>query len=467
MSHQPYVPQPTPQTVIAQLLLLASIVIGVTLFGFDSALAMEENPADLPGGTFLIEFTPNSTSAERDAILAELGVIVVRWLAPIHVAEVRFDTSTPLHEVVDEISAAQATDVALAELTEQAQHGALAQSGVVMVEANAVVTGADLPNDPDLESVERTYGLSVTHALEGWEYTKGSADVLIAVLDTGLNLNHPEFAGRIVPGYDFVNDDSDPMDDNGHGTHASGIVAAGINNGIGMVGVCPECSLMPVKVLNQNNAGTWSGVASGIIYAADHGARVINLSLGAAVSSQTLENAVIYAQSKGVLVVAAAGNMGVDREFFPAALPGVFAVSATDARDRHWSLSNYGSYVDVAAPGYAIYSTYYELDNYYGGYTYMSGTSMASPFAAGLAGLLFSQDPKRTADEVAILIRSTVDRVGTSDEVNYFGEGRINVARALAVASDSQWTQVVNGENKDTATAETSKNTLYLPFVSR
>ncbi|MEZ4674225.1 MAG: S8 family serine peptidase [Caldilineaceae bacterium] len=191
------------------------------------------------------------------------------------------------------------------------------------------------------------------------------------------------------------------------------------------------------QVLNQNNAGTWSSVAKGILYAADHGARVINLSLGAAVSSQTLENAITYAQSHNVLVVAAAGNMGVDRKFYPAALDGVLAVSATDAQDQHWNLSNFGDYIDVAAPGYAIFSTYHDMNNYYAGYNYMSGTSMASPFVAGLAGLLYSQNPTRTPSDVTNLITSTADQLGTTMHDPYFGYGRINVARALAVDSDN------------------------------
>ena len=196
----------------------------------------------------------------------------------------------------------------------------LNHSTITSIEANVIVTGAGLPNDPDLRSTDRSYGLSVTHTFEGWEYTKGDREIIIAVLDTGLQLAHPEFTGRVIAGYDFVNNDEEPMDDNGHGTHAAGIAAAGIDNHIGMVGICPECRIMPVKVLNHNNAGTWGGVAKGILYATDSGARIINLSLGAAVSSKTLEDAIEYAQAHNVLIVAAAGNMGVDRNFYPAAL---------------------------------------------------------------------------------------------------------------------------------------------------
>ncbi|MCB0084688.1 MAG: peptidase S8, partial [Caldilineaceae bacterium] len=466
--------------VLVQLTLLCSLLLGLAHLSTQRAFAAADGTNGIDtatADTLLIHFAPDVTPAERDAMLAAMDVALVNWLAQIHVAEVRPNTA---------LSAAAAGTTAttlpeiLTRLSRQRTSQLRLQEAVLTIEENPVVQGVTLPNDPDLQNIDRSYGLSVTHSYEGWEYTHGSAEVIIAVLDTGLNLTHPEFAGRVIPGYDFINDDEEPLDDNGHGTHTAGIAAAGINNGLGMVGVCPGCRVMPVKVLNHNNAGTWSGVANGILYAADHGAKVINLSLGAAVSSQTLEDAIAYAQSKGVLIVAAAGNMGVEREFFPAAIEGVVAVSATDRQDRHWSLSNYGSYIDVAAPGYAIFSTYNDLNNYYRGYTYMSGTSMASPFVAGLAGLLFSQSPTRTATEVMHLIVSTTDQIGTSEEITYFGNGRINVARALAVASDSEWTQIVDGDDKDSvgtdpvsgeddaeATTGELSNRIYLPVVAR
>ncbi len=418
--------------------------------------------SDGKSDTFLIHFQATSTPEERAAVLAELGAELVSWLPQINVAEVRLLGSTD-HQLV----AAAET----AALLDQRWHTqAHATAAIVAIEENIVVEGADLPNDPDLLSVDRSYQISVTHAVEGWEYTEGREDVIIALVDTGLNLNHPEFNGRIVAGYDFINDDEDPTDDNGHGTHTAGIAAAGINNGIGMVGVCPHCRVMPVKVLNQNNAGTWSSVAKGVLYAVDHGARVINLSLGAAVSSQTLEDAIAYANAHDVLVVAAAGNMGSDRKFYPAALDGVLAVSATDAQDKHWSLSNYGEYIDVAAPGYAVFSTYYDLNNYYHGYNYMSGTSMASPFVAGLAGLLLSQEADRTPTDITKLITSTADKMGNSVDDAYFGHGRVNVARALAVGADTQWTEIVESELVNSTTnglaTETFSNQLFLPFIA-
>ena len=385
--------------------------------------------------TVLLHLAPNLSAAAREQLLVDLNSELVSWMAPINVAEVR------LRNDDNSVNAANAYTTAATTLyTRWQQLGN--NNNIVEIEPNIVVTGATLPNDPDLADTQRSYGLTLTHAEGAWAYTRGSNEIIIAVIDTGLALNHPEFAGRIIPGQDFVNNDADPSDDNGHGTHTAGIIAAGIDNGIGMAGVCPQCRIMPIKVLNQNNAGTWAGVANGLLYAADHGARVVNLSLGAAVSSKTLEDAIKYAQDKGVLIIAAAGNMGVDRKFFPAAIEGVIAVSATDGQDQRWTLSNYGDYIDVAAPGYAIYSTYNDLTNYYGGYTYMSGTSMASPYVAGLAGLLISQKPSRTATEVSHLIIASADKFGNQVHDIYMGYGRINMQRALAAEADTQWALV-------------------------
>ncbi len=457
-------------------LLIVTLVLSTLLRGAVqptlAAEQMDEASAQF-ASTFLVHFALGITLDERDATLAALDVELVNWLEQIQVAEVRLNEDG-LGNAGD-IAAPQSRSAAT--VARQLQRAATAtrlQAGVLTVEPNPVVYGLELPNDPDLAKIERSYGLSMTHAYEGWQYTKGSGEIIIAILDTGLNLDHPEFAGRIAAGYDFVNNDATPMDDNGHGTHTAGIAAAGLNNNLGMAGICPECRLMPVKVLNQNNAGTWSGVAKGVLHAADHGAHVINLSLGATVSSQTLENAIAYAETKGAVVVAAAGNMGVEREFFPAALPNVLAVSATNATDERWNLSNYGTFIDVAAPGYNIFSTYHDQTNYYSGYTYMSGTSMAAPYVAGLAGLLFSQDPERSAEEVRQLITSTADRLDAGQENNYFGQGRVNIARALSVSDDIQWLEVApdeeSGDEPDGNTISGSKKLnryLYLPFVTR
>lgn len=445
---------------------LSSLLILIHCVGILSwhlFLARPVSAAPLAEATFaqptvLIHFAAEATASERMAMIASINGELVRWLPQIHVAEVRLASVT----TTETKSNGSPADVALQRLQTVGRNLTIAQS----IENNVVVEGAYVPNDPDVIDQQRTYPLQITHAIEGWDYARGSTAVIIAVLDSGITATHPEFRSRILPGYDVVNDDNDPADDHGHGTHTAGIIAAGIDNSVGMVGICPGCSILPVKVLNENNAGTWSGVAEGILYAVDHGAQVINLSLGASVSSKTLEDAVNYANAQGVLVVAAAGNMGVDRKFYPAALDGVMAVSATDANDQRWALSNMGDYIDVAAPGHAVYSTYHDLVNYYGGYNYMSGTSMAAPHVAGLAGLLLSQKPERSAEELSHIITSTADKV---TNVNYdptVGYGRINIARALAVEHDSEWIAVPLGEQTIVA-SEPQIQYLYIPFVTK
>lgn len=419
----------------------------------------------------LIHFAPTATDSDRTATIAAMQGELVEWLPQIQVAKVRLLANS---ETEQKLLGGNAAEVAQRRLQTTGRSMAAAD----YIENDVVVEGAYLPSDPDVGNSSRTYALTVTHTLEGWDYTRGNSGIIVAVLDSGINFNHPEFSGRVLPGYDFINNDADPTDDHGHGSHTAGIIGAGIDNGVGMAGLCPHCTLLPVKVLNYNNAGTWSSVAQGIIFAADQGARVINLSLGASVSSKTLEAAVSYAIERDVLIVAAAGNMGADRKFYPAALDGVLAVSATDATDQRWVLSNMGDYIDLAAPGHAVYSTYYDLGNYYGGYNYMSGTSMAAPHVAGLAGLLLSQKSTRTAADLYNIMTTTADHLTGATRDPYFGYGRINVMRALAYDAPTPPTAVAGGEQTPTPEQpavgdetntgnEQVARTLYLPLLFR
>ena len=191
---------------------------------------------------------------------------------------------------------------------------------------------------------------------------------------------------------------------------------------------------MPVKVLDSRNLGTWMDVSQGILFAVDNGADIINLSLGSPRQSQTVAAALDYAEANGVLVVAAAGNLGSDEPFYPAAFETVLAVNATDDDDMLWPLSNTGPNVDLSAPGHVIYSTYHDLDNYFDGYGFMSGTSMAAPHVAGVAGLLLSVNPRLTQTELIKLLTSTAVDLGQSGHDAQFGAGRLNAAGAVAAA---------------------------------
>jgi subtilisin family serine protease len=304
------------------------------------------------------------------------------------------------------------------------EHGdalaALASSPAVeYAESDVVLQLLDtVPNDSRWRD---QWGATKVSAPKAWDSTRGSGKVVIAVLDTGVDFGHPDLKGASVPGFDLVNNDANPSDDHGHGTAAAGVIAARTNNRAGLAGICWTCSLMSVKVLDAGGAGSTSTIARGIAWATDHGARVINLSLGGAGTTRTLADAVEYAVGKGVLLVAAAGNEGTSTPFYPAAYPAVVGVAGSTSSDGRYGWSNYGSWVQVAAPGCNVAPM---LGGKYGTFC---GTSSATPVVAGLAGLALSAKPSASAAEVEQAINKTVSPVGSM--VQY---GRVNAAKTLS-----------------------------------
>jgi len=286
---------------------------------------------------------------------------------------------------------------------------------------------AQVVAEPDDPHFDRQWGMHKVEAPAAWDVTTGSSDVIIAILDTGVDQNHPDLKDKIVKNANFS--ESSTVDDvHGHGTHVAGIAAAITNNGIGVAGLGYDSSLMNLKVMGDDGRGRYSWIANGITWAADNGAQVINMSVGGTASSTTLEHAVNYAWSKGVVIVAGAGNNGDSSPFYPAYYANCIAVAATDGHDNRASWSNYGTWVDLAAPGVSIYSTV--RGSRYGN---MSGTSMAAPHVAGLAALVFTtvSDTNGSGllnEEVRARIESTCDDIG----VQGIGAGRINAARAVA-----------------------------------
>jgi subtilisin family serine protease len=286
-------------------------------------------------------------------------------------------------------------------------------------------------------------------APEAWNIETGDSDIVIAIPDTGVDYNHPDLEGNIwinndeipdngidddgngfiddIRGWDFFNDDNDPIDDYGHGTQCSGIASAVTNNSIGIAGVCWNCKIMTLKFLNSDGEGSPADAASAITYAVDNGADVISMSWGSTGKSTALEDALDYAYSKGVVLVAAAGNDNGNSKFYPAGYDNVIAVAATDSDDEKTGFSNYGSWIDVAAPGIGIFST--RLSENYG---YMSGTSASCPHVTGLVGLILSKNPSFTEEEVRTIIHSTTDDVNSDD---YIGIGRINAYKAIMIDS--------------------------------
>jgi len=276
---------------------------------------------------------------------------------------------------------------------------ALAASPVVQtVEPNRVRTADMVPNDPNYGR-QAAY-LEALHLPEAWDQTTGSSNQILAILDSGVDLSHPDLQGRLVAGWDFVNNDSNPSDDFGHGTMVAGIAAAQTNNGRGVAGATWQGKIMPVKVLDSQGIANDADIAAGIHFAVDHGASVINMSLGGPGASQTLQDAVDYATSHNVVVVAAAGNDGGTPDasvpHYPAACNGVIAVGATDSTGALASFSSYGPWVSVLAPGEDIVSTTY--DGFYGA---GDGTSFSSPLVAGIALLLRSANPGASEASIA------------------------------------------------------------------
>ncbi|MBN1455867.1 MAG: S8 family serine peptidase [Methanomicrobia archaeon] len=345
---------------------------------------------------------------------------------------------------------------------------------VEYAEPNYIRKASAIPNDP-------VYPGQWAHQLmwseQAWNITRGNNDVVIAIIDTGVDWNHPDLAANIwtnqgelpvngidddgngfiddIRGWDFVDTDdlscddvdcsdrdNDPMDFDGHGTHCAGIAGAVTDNGIGVAGMAWNCSIMTVRA--GYRAGTTAyledlDIAAAIVYATDNGADVISMSFYAPAVSNVLQDAITYAtangleyelgdaSTNGIVFVAAAGNDNSDSITYPAGYDDVIAVAATNQSDGKTDFTSYGSWVDVAAPGFDILSTYFD-----DAYEVLCGTSMSTPYVAGLAGLILSKNPSFTPDEVTSILHSTTDPVTASE---YIGIGRINAYKALQINS--------------------------------
>ena len=281
-------------------------------------------------------------------------------------------------------------------------------------------------NDPLLA---QQWGIFAIGADRVWATTTGIG-VIVAVVDSGSG-PHPDLAENLLPGRSFFglveSQDGSDIDASGHGTHVAGIIASAANNGIGGSGVAPNAKLLPIKVLDQAGQGDARDVAAGVRYAADNGAKVINLSLGGATESSSLTQAITYANDKGALVVAAAGNGGAnDKPKWPASLDLTLAVTAVDQSNGATSFDQRGEYIDIAAPGTGIVSTVK------GDYGSSSGTSMAAGFVAGAAALLFAAEPRVTNTQVRDILLRTATDIGEPGRDLTFGVGLINMVAALA-----------------------------------
>jgi thermitase len=268
---------------------------------------------------------------------------------------------------------------------------------------------ASVPNDPDMD---KQWGLNQIHIGELWQKTTGGSEIIVAVLDTGIDPVHEDLMGKVVGKANFSSS-STTADIYGHGTHVAGIIAAYSDNGLGVAGIAPQSRVLNVKVAGDDGRCGAYAVAEGIIWAVDNGASVINLSLELKNPSTVLQDAVDYAWENGAIIIAAAGNRGGQEPVYPAAYEHVIAVAATGQDDTLALLSNYGEWVDMAAPGLNIYSTMAG-----GGYGYKTGTSFATAYVSGLAAILFDtltdgNDDGNLNDEVRAALENGCQQVTT------------------------------------------------------
>jgi subtilisin family serine protease len=285
---------------------------------------------------------------------------------------------------------------------------------------------ADNFNDP---MFNEQYALKKVDAVNAWAVNQGNQSTVIGIIDTGVDLDHPDLKSKLLDGYNAINPGTPPKDDARHGTHVAGIASAIGDNSIGISGLAPKCKILPIKVLG-NGTGSIATISDGLIWAADHGADVVNMSLGTYTEEKTLGEAVKYALGKNVVCVATMGNDNMEKRRFPAGFPGMIAIGSTDENDKKSTFSNYGDWITVSAPGTNILST---LPTYMSpnGYGKMSGTSMAAPLVTGLVGLIRSQSKGLSPAETAKILKAGSDDLGDAGFDKYFGAGRINASKTL------------------------------------
>ncbi|MBC7462070.1 MAG: peptidase S8 [Thermoleophilia bacterium] len=370
----------------------------------------------------IVGFRPTTTTASQASTLAAAGLTarssrdaVKGGIAQLHTAIVPVTRGT--------LAATRAKLLARPDV-QYVEVDHVAHAYDLATEAATGVTAQWHPNDTFLTA---QWGLAAIGAESAWELARGTG-VTIAVVDTGVGYVHPDLKSRVDLGRDFVDNDDDPMDVQGHGTHVAGTAAGTADDAFGVAGVAPNSRILAVRVLDKDGAGNYSTVASGIVYAADKGAKVINLSLGGPDPSTALEEAINYATTRGAIVTCASGNEGTKTMGYPASYEGCTSVGATDDSDTRAPFSNVGPGLDLTAPGVQILSS-----TIGGGHEAWDGTSMATPFVSGTAALLYGQGLTRR--DVLAAMTSTAHDLGPAGYDTSFGAGRIDAAAAVTAAS--------------------------------
>lgn len=392
-------------------------VVALTTFasegrGQSRESAVDESRGRPPhvAGELIVSFAPGVGGGQKDAALERVGGRTVKGFPELQARLVSFP------EIKNQ-RAQENREQALARVKETLERLPIVEA----VDYNFLRRTSLTPNDPYFKGAPQ-YGLIKPGFPKAWDRVRGKS-IRIAVIDSGIQAGHPEFRGRIAVQRDFAADDATAEDSTGHGTHVAGTVGAGTGNGTGVASGAFASSLVIGKFIGANNSGTVANEIDAIVWAVNNGSHVINMSFGAPGYVQAEQDAVTYAANRGVVSVAAAGNANSSTPEYPAAYPNVMAVAATDSSDRRASFSNFGSYVDIAAPGVGIMSTVP------GGYARYSGTSMSTPHVSALAALLRNQGKTRAT--IISRIQGTAVDLGANGKDPYYGAGRIDAARAV------------------------------------
>ena len=381
--------------IVPTLVLIVSMILGPLVIS--DAYAEEKFPEKYVPDRLLIKFKKDISNSEKEKTLKENGASVLAEIKQIDVKLIKVP-----EQALEKVQAAFAKN-----------------SKVEYVEKDFILEPAAIPNDPYYPN---QWHLQSIKANEAWDITKGSS-IPIAILDTGIDPNHPDLKNKLTLGYNFYNNNADWSDVCGHGTKVAGTAAAITNNGLGVSGVSWNNPIIPIKITDTNCYGYYSSMINGIVYAADKGARVANISFQI-FNGAALSDAGRYMNDRGGWVVAAAGNTGILENYSDN--PYIISVGATGSNGAVTSFSSYGPFVDFAAPGSSIYTT-----NSGGIYGYASGTSFSSPIVAGVVGLVISNNPSMTSQQVYDAIKNSAVDKGTAGRDNYYGWGLVDAYGAV------------------------------------
>ncbi|MDH5587150.1 MAG: S8 family serine peptidase, partial [Nitrospirota bacterium] len=391
----------TPNTAQRKLLCAVVAIVGIVLVGLPS-LGFAQPPLEWAEGRILVQPRAGLSEEEFGKILKRANGKAKAKIGNLNVHIIEVPPQA-----------------------EQAVARALSRNPhVKFAEVDALVAPSEfIPNDPVYPS---QWHLQTIQASIAWDSTQGEG-VTVAVLDSGIDSNHPDFQGQLVAGWNVVSNNSSISDHHGHGTAVAGILGAVTNNATAVAGIAGAAKVMPLKITEQSNLyAYYSDIAEALNWAANQGAKVANISYGP-INSSTVTTAANYFRSQGGVVLTAGGNNGNNPGL--ADNPSMLYVSATDSNDVRPSWSNYGDYIDVAAPGQWLWTT-----NRGGGTGQWYGTSFSTPVAAGVVALIMSRNPSLSPTEVEAVLQDSADNIGNS---LYYGEGRVNAARAVEMAGST------------------------------